>query len=422
MAMRFATAFLSALLVVAWAPQAAAADLDNAVFNRLVNDLDSNDFKTRLDARSLLAGYADPASATRLSIAQLQSLRNIAKTGNLEVKQSAGWILREWVNRNPKTQGPAQSLLTGIQYKAGKLDFTVAPPEGDFMLGPFKVGFAGPGIQFRNDLERRFLEAQEELGAGYPDGVVPALQAMKKVVDDLKKGDLTNLYLTRNGTEVTKDDISKALDDAIKAATDLVQAINASIGDPAPGPAKGVNVPGMGAIDTGKTFQLSLNGPGLTPGSLTFDTLPQDLAIGTPPAGTQYFGPVFDLAAEEGLSLDPGSVITVSIQYGDPMLQGFPSSLAAQLQLVHLADGTYIPFSTVFNDESAFVLTGSYLFDAASTGFDQFGEFAVIRALPEPATITLVCIATLGLLWIPLSAGGGLGRRHRNPSTTPEFR
>jgi hypothetical protein len=133
--------------------------------------------------------------------------------------------------------------------------------------------------------------------------------------------------------------VLKELDKAINSGGDLIQRINNSIGDPAPGPAQKVPIPGNGMIDTGKTFQLTLNVLGLTPGNLTLLELPQSLAPAAPPAGFQFFGPIFALSADDTLTASGGS-IAVALQYGDPALQGLSSSLASQLELVHYANGS----------------------------------------------------------------------------------
>jgi hypothetical protein len=55
--------------------------------------------------------------------------------------------------------------------------------------------------------------------------------------------------------------------------------------------------PGNGKIDTGKSFQLALNGAAIVPGELTLLELPPELAIADAPVETQFFGSVFFLSA-----------------------------------------------------------------------------------------------------------------------------
>jgi hypothetical protein len=256
-------------------------------------------------------------------------------------------------------------------------------------LGPIKVGYTVGGIAFRDEINSKYVAALNELNGGYTDKVVPALNALKKVVSDLPNNYGQFLFFSKGGNQISKDDFLKELDGAIKKADDLIKKINNSIGDPAPGPAKKVPVPGTGKIDTGQTFQLTLNGPGLTPGNLNLVALPHNLALAPPPAGFQFYGPIFALSAADALALQPGS-IGVAIEYGNPLLQGIPSSLASQFQLVHFANGSYTPFASVSNDTNAFVLSGVYVPPSPSSGQDQFGEFAVVQNVaPTPAPSAL---------------------------------
>jgi hypothetical protein len=385
-------------LLGAWTPAPAGAqapppkDVDAATFDKLVGELESNEFYVRERATKELTGYVNPASAKRLTLAQLQSLRTLARSKPLETARRAGDVLRTWANKNPDTLGPAQALLTGIQVKPGDYDGFLN--EGDFRVGAFKVAYQGSGGQVLSDLMKPFVEAQGQLGAGFTDKVVDNVKAMKKVIDDLKDADLKNLYITKGGVEMKKADLSKALDDAVKDAEKLMKKVGESIGDPPPAAAPKMNVPGMGAIDVGKTFRLALAGPGLTSDSLTFAMLPGELAASTPPVGKALFGYVLDLAADGGLRLQPGSTVTVGIEYGT----GLPGWLASQLTLQHLADGRYVPFDQILNDPGAGVISGRYLVPSASSGLDQFGEFALVTPAPEPSAVLLLLPGVAALL------------------------
>jgi hypothetical protein len=394
-------------------PPPPPANLDNATFNQLVNDLRSNSFETRVNASDKLTGYVNPASATRLTVAQLQTLRNLASTAtDPEQRLRAGAIMQEFVRLNLNTVAPAQALLNSLKFK--DLDFDKVLVEGHFMLGPIKVGYTAGGIAFRDEILRKYNQALIQLSEGYTNNLVPALEALKKVVADLPKNYGDFLYFSKNGEQVKKEDVLKELDNAIKAGGDLIKKLNDSIGDPKPGPAKQVPVPGAGKIDTGETFRLTLNGPGVKPGNLTLLALAHGLAPAAPPAGSQFVGPVFDLSTDDTLAVMSGS-IQVAIEYGDPALYGLPSSQASQFQLVHFANGSFTPFDSTFNDQSAFVLSGTYTPPSASSGLDQFGEFAIVQEIPltgvpEPASLALLGLGLLvlvGMGWRYLTSRAG---------------
>jgi hypothetical protein len=387
-------------------PPAPPANLDNAKFNQLVNDLGSKSFQTRLNASEKLMEYVNPASATRLTVQQLQTLRDLARTGtDPEQRWRAGAIMQAFVRLNPNTVAPAQALLNSLKFK--DLDYDRVLVEGHFMLGPIKVAYAAGGIGFRGEILKKYNQALIQLTEGYTDDLVPALKALKKVVEDLPKNYGDFLYFSKDGNQVKKEDVLKELDKAIKAGGDLIKKINDSIGDPKPGPAKEVPVPGAGKIDTGETFRLTLNGRGVKPGNLALLALAHNLAPAAPPAGFQFVGPVFDLSTDDTLAVMNGS-IQVAIEYGDPALYGLPSSDASQFQLVHFAHGGYTPFDSTFNDQSAFVLSGTYTPPSASSGLDQFGEFAIVREIPLTGSPEPTSLALLGL-GLPVLVG--LGRK-----------
>ncbi|MBV9157764.1 MAG: hypothetical protein JO097_15980 [Acidobacteriaceae bacterium] len=361
--------------------------LPDATFNQLVTDLNSNTFATRQAATEALTSYVDPASNTRLTVAQLQTMRSLAKGMNLEVARRSGQVMQTWVKLNPQTVGPATDLLNGIKVKY--LDFDPVLGEGHFMLGSIKVGYDLGGIKFRDAINSQYWRASNELYGGYTDNVVPQLRGLRTIVNNLTDQDLKSLYFTQNGNQIQKADVLKQLDKAIQSGSDLINKINGSIGDPTPGPAPKVPVNGSGMIDTGKTFQLAVNSNVIVPGNLNFLDLPSDLSIADPPAGFSFFGQVFVLSADDSLAISGGSV-SVFLEYGDPALQGLPTSLAQQLQLVHFANGLYVPLTSEFNDLGAFVFQGSYAPPSIGLSADQFGEFALVYPIPEPSSLTMI--------------------------------
>ena len=67
------------------------------------------------------------------------------------------------------------------------------------------------------------------------------------------------------------------------------------------------------------------------------------------------------------------------------------------LQLVRIANSqvTLLAFT---NDLTNHVLTATYEVSTADQGLDQFGEFAILQAVPTPGTLSLSILGVLCLL------------------------
>ncbi len=397
------------LLMFASFDRAMAGDLGMAAFDRLVADLNSNSFPTRQAASKALTSYVDPSSGTRLTIAQLQTLRDLAHgTGSpsLEVQYRAGKIIQSWMQLNPATTKEANDFLKGLEIKNARYDNVLN--EGSFTLGGVKIAYEAAVIPFVQQLTSDYWRAVSQYGDGLTNNVVPRLEAMKKLVQGLTDQQLRSLFISMGGNQLTKAQLVDYLDMQIKTAKQLINKVNNKLGDPPPGPAKPLPVRGTGAIGNAKTFQVALVGTQVTPGKVTFLGLSNDFAIAAPPTGYEFVGDIFVLAKSNKLQLTGGQV-DVSIDYGDPALIGLPTSDAKDFQLVRFADGVYEPFLSTSNDTSNFVLSGVYDIPSSGSGLDPFGEFAVIVAVPEPGS------------WMLLAAGFavvGFASRVRNRRLT----
>jgi len=387
--------------------RAMAANLPTATFDQLVADLDSGSFPVREAASKALAGYVDPASATRLTIAQLQALRALAHgTGKppLEVQYRAGKIIQSWMQLNPATTKEASAFLKGIQIKDAKYNGVLN--EGSFNLGAVRISYEAAVLPFVGELTANYWRAASQYSDGLTNNVVPQLEAMKALVQGLTAQQLKSLFITMGGNQLTKDQLVDYLDKQIDTAKQLIDKVNNKLGDPPPGPAKPKPIKGNGAIGNAKTFQAALVGAKVTPGKVTFLGVSNAFSIADAPKGYEFAGDIFVLSADSQLQLTGGQV-DVSIDYGNPDLMGLPTSDAKDFQIVRFADGVYEPFLTTSNDTSNFVVSGVYDIPSSGSGLDPFGEFAVIVAVPEPGDwlLLLAGFAIVGL---------GARMRHRN--------
>jgi hypothetical protein len=410
---------------------ALAGDLDQATFSQLVADLNSNSFDVRQAASQKLLSYVDPKSDIRLTVPQLQSVRAYAHgTGapSLEVQTRAASIIRRWTQLNPATTKAATDFLAGLKITDWEFNPALGflGGEGNFKLGAVKIAYEGAvGIKFANELNAAYWRTIDQYNDGLTHTVIPRLEAMRKLVQDLSAEDLKHLVFSMGGTQITKDKLIKHLDQQIAAARVLIKKVNDSIGDPPPGPAKPVPIKGSGMISDTKTFAVAINIGSVTPGNVTFLGLPSDFSLAPPPTGFQFIGDIFDLSANNTLGIDGGS-IEVSIDYGNPDLLGLPTSEANEYELVRFADGVYQPFSSTINDTSNFVLDGFYNPPSPNSGLDPFGEFAVIAPISEPRSIMLLGGAIMLAFGFALAKGhesatrlcGIAQRRHWKESRT----
>jgi hypothetical protein len=369
---------LSLALAISFLPGLAQAkDLDQAVFDKLVTDLGNNNFFVRQAASNALNKYVDPSNPIRLNVAQLNQLRVIAigaPGDDLEVRTRAQRVMETWARLNPKTVQDANKLLNGLKFSRWSEDLGCGDRE--VTCGQIKIGFGTAAYKFVNRLTGAYLDAYSQT-IGVSDSLVPALKKMKMVVQGLTPVELAEIAFYKGGDRITEDDFIKYLDEQIKTATDLLQKVNESIGDPPPGGVKPVPVNGTGQIGNDKTFQIVLNGGTVTPGNVTFIDMPCSFVFTPAPMGYAYAGSMFDLSADSALQVD-GSEVDVSFTYGDPALLGLPSSEAGEFQLVRFADGEYQPFLSSYNDTSKFAIQAVYDAPPAGSGLDPFGQFAIL--------------------------------------------
>src|SRR5262249_24508685 len=87
--------------------------------------------------------------------------------------------------------------------------------------------------------------------------------------------------------------------------------------------------------------------------------------------------------------------VAVGIEYGEHQLFGNPAVDPSSLRIARLANGRMELLDDYINDTDNHIITGFYTPESQSSGLDQFGEFAVVQAVPEPSALTLAAICAL---------------------------
>jgi len=166
-------------------------------------------------------------------------------------------------------------------------------------------------------------------------------------------------------------------------------------GNPTPDMPPPIPVDAPGSVDLGKTFGLQVAGVS-TIGDLNSLSPSLGDLFAAPPPGFEFVGPAIDLSAEDGLLVSLG--VEISIEYGSTQLLGPTITNPNELALARIANGGLEFLQTDLNDPVDHVITAGYSPESASSGLDQFGEFVIVQAIPEPSSLALLTVATVGLL------------------------
>jgi hypothetical protein len=348
------------------------ADID-----RLVG---TNTFRDRLAAQKTLEGFI---ANNRLTPAQYGILRTYPAMPDSEQTLRKGFVLLTW-NKTFPSVGAAidQTRFQTLERSVGRDWF--------FKVDGF-FGGADTGNPVVVGYYQRYEDARNALVTADTAQAFAKVEALRNYVLDPMNFDRFNLATDPNlRNRVTQVQAAAVFDQAINATQQAIRDINLGSNNVMPPPRQPVPVQGQGAIDVGRTLQLALSNAPVMPGGLDVLLTPYDLALSVPPPGFAFVGEVFDLRATDGLDIT-GSTVALGIELD-------PSTNLSGLRMARLANGRMQLLDDFVIDPSTFTVTGFYQPESASSGEDQFGEFAVVRAVPEPAGIVMMGFGVLGLV------------------------
>jgi hypothetical protein len=298
------------------------------------------------------------------------------------------------------------SLVGAQQTRAPTFNFdgSINQP-GRYTFDEASGSYKSPqSITNRNLLETGWAMVNEALRVGNVTAATTALQNLRAAIAALPADAFNTSFLApdNGGPRLNQNAVLGKIDDALnemKAFMLDLQFFGAQNERALPPP---VGIAVAGVIPLGQSLSLSLASVP-APGSLlvtSFDTASGAPAL--PPPDYAFLGPIFDLEAEEGLTVS--GEIGISIEYGSAALLGIPSSELPDVQIVRIANGQDFLLPTTFTSPD--FLTADYFSVANAVGSDQLGEFGLVIAVPEPSTWTM--LVTAGAM---LVVARGLTRR-----------
>lgn len=343
----------------------------------LIDQLDTQDGAQALAARQAAEKQLeDYIKMNRLTPALLGTLRTYPVGPPLELLRRKEKILATWTTRFPAVS----NVIDSVKFETTEYFFRDWFFQFDGFFGGANVG--EPDVV---ELERRYEAIRNALLAADTPRVVAALEALRNWVGDEQR--FPNFSLKRDKdrrVNATRLEVIAKIDQAINEAQNAIRAINIGSNNVMPPPRQPIPMQRQGAIDTGRTLRLALSADPITPGGLDVFMPTYDLALAQPPAGYQFVGEIFDLLATDGLEVT--GMVSVGIEYGQTQLFGNPVVDPSMLRMARLANGRAEILPDFINDTSNFVITAFYTPESASSGRDQFGEFAIIQ-VPEPSTL-----------------------------------
>jgi hypothetical protein len=310
------------LVFAALARPAPALALTQQEFNALLTGLGSAMFGTRESAEETLTGLA---TQHLLTADQIKSIQNLVVSTDLEVQQRAGRIFAAFVQTLPSYQA-IMSLVGAQQTRAPTFNFdgSINQP-GRYTFDEASGSYKSPqSITNRNLLETGWAMVNEALRVGNVAAATTALQNLRAAIAALPADAFNTSFLApdNGGPRLNQNAVLGKIDDALnemKAFMLDLQFFGAQ-NEPALPPPVGIAVAGV--IPLGQSLSLSLASVP-APGSLLVTS--SDTASGAPalpPPDYAFLGPIFDLEAEEGLTVS--GEIGISIEYGSAVLPAFP--------------------------------------------------------------------------------------------------
>ena len=388
----------------AYAAKAAPPDYSNKPVDELITLLDDNGFVNRQAASEELE-----KRLPNLAKVDILKLVNAYSAGPLEVTKRVERLIGKYLidlDMSPSARAALNALKT---QQTGLPTQTTDGLQIPFKLGDAKgMASADTDAQKKvfSDLMLRFAAFRNYLAIGDTDGAKARLDELKNFINGLTNDQFARLRLVnKDGTVMTKADLFDLIGAARALTTQAKDEINKKMGAIPPEARPLATVAASGPLDLGKTLALSV-GSLIAPGMLdvTFEDVDQALAVAPP--GFMAVGPIFELLPIGDLAV--GDLISVSVQYGDLSGLGFGIVDPSLLRLVRIANGDY-QFLSESNDLTRHLITGSYPVSGSPSGLDQFGEFMLVQAVPEPTTLVLLFAAALGLALTRLAARERIG-------------
>jgi hypothetical protein len=380
--------------VVSSAAAQGASDLVKDLLKRLEDEL----LSVRSDAQAELLRLEGSGS---LTTADRQEILRVSRTGaELETRSRAGAIVEDILGKITQVQDVVTPVKTKVDFSPkGDLfrfkfdDFGTIPLPLGRALNPTQTTLTDKYNAFQNGVLRGDFSSAEA-----------RLAELRAFINGLTDGELQSLGLRELGmppVPVTKQDLLDKIEQAKEKLRQAEEKVREKFGED-PGPLLESRVDTPGKVDLGKTFQLEVEGLA-GQGNLAVLFHNPENGIGLPPEGCDVVGFVFDLVPDGDLLIF-GKVV-IGIQYSEMQLFGNPELL----QIARFANGELQILETVFNDLENHIIFASYEASLGGAGVNQFGEFALIqlKPIPEPSTLALLGIGTLGLL------GYGCRRRKR---------
>lgn len=363
----------------------------------LIAQLGSANFSQREAAQKQLT---DLATGHRL-LGQVQLIQDAISSPDREISRRATQIFGAFVQTLPSYQDILNAAGVQLTRPVMFNPFTgETTQDGLFRFDAAKGSFRSPrfaSYDTYNALAAEWAPVQQALLVGNVANAKTALQNFKNVVNNLTNANVLFLDLRdRNNQLLDKADLLNNIDQAIQELTAF--RFDLLFGGAKDDPALPFQIPvqNAGAFPLGQSISLTLTTAPASPGSLLlFGWNPQS-APSTPPPGFEYVDDdIFTLEAQDGLIA--AGTIGISIEYGSLQLLGNPVEDPSALEIVRIANGQDYLLPTQLTD-SDFV-SAFYAPDASAPGSDQFGEFAIVEPVPEPASFSVLLTAiTLFLL------------------------
>jgi PEP-CTERM motif len=371
---------VAALILTSLAlPGRAEAQTDQQVRD-LIDLLNAPTFAVRENAQKTLEGFI---ANNRLTPEQYGILRTYPQNPPLELLRRRNAVLATWTWKFPAVrQAVDETKLLTLDRSWGR--------DWYFKIGGF-FGGANTGDPTVVKACQLYEAASNALLSADTATAVAKVTELRNYILDPKNFPSFNLASNADLSQrITRQQAAAVFDMAIDSTMKAVQQIRIGSNNVKPPPQGAAPVNHGGLVNIGLTPSLFLSGPPVTPGALAIFQPTADLALSQPPAGYKFVGEIFELRAIDGLDVT-GRDVTFGIELA-------PSIDLTGLALARLANGQLDVLSDSVVDPMTHTVSATYLAESLASGQDQFGTFAVVCAVPEPASVALLGMSLVFLL------------------------